>query len=154
MDWERVEALIRVTIDLAQQAASEGNPPFGAVLADQAGTILLHAYNTQLTGCDPTAHSEINLLRLAARQDSLPPLDDLCLFTNAAPCSMCLSACIKAGIRHYYYGALPEPHMDPWLPPEDVAARSTRDIVLYPGILADECRSQIAAARASAPPPD
>ncbi|MCC6905124.1 MAG: nucleoside deaminase [Anaerolineae bacterium] len=147
LDQVRTEALIRMAQEEAATALALGNPPFGAILTDLDGNVILSAHNTQYSDSDPTAHSEINALRTVGRLRGTIFFDDLVLFTNASPCSMCLSAAIKAHITRFYFGAPAEGHMDPWLPAEEVAARSSLKIELHGGILAEECRAQIAAAR-------
>ena len=59
-------AQLRAAIAVSKRAVANGNHPFGAVLADPAGTIVLEAENTVLTGNDVTGHAETNLVRLAS----------------------------------------------------------------------------------------
>jgi hypothetical protein len=65
-----------------------------------------------------------------------------------------MSALIKAGIRHIYYCAPHEPHLDPYLPAADVVQRAKEPVFLYPDILRAECVRQIAEARKITPPAD
>ena len=51
----------------ARLAREAGNHPFGAVLADADGTVVLSAQNTVVTESDVTGHAESNLVRLASR---------------------------------------------------------------------------------------
>ena len=48
----RVERLMRRAIAIAGQAREHGNHPFGALLADEEGNILLEAENTVVTEKD------------------------------------------------------------------------------------------------------
>jgi len=154
LNQARIEDLIRLAQAEAAKAAAEGNPPFGAVLTDAGGNVVATGHNTQITDTDPTAHGEITLLRAAAKQLGTLTFPGYRLFSNAEPCSMCMSAIIKAGIRDVYYGAPHESHLNPYLPAAEVAARSKEPVNLHPGILAEDCARQIAEARAARPPVD
>jgi len=140
-------------MDQAAGATARGDPPFGAVLADSGGRILLGAANAQVSGGDPTAHGEIELLRAAVAAGHAPPWRDLVVAVNAEPCSMCASALVKAEVGVIVFGAAHEPHMDPDLPLADVLARARRPPRVIGGVLADEPAAQIAAARAVSRPP-
>lgn len=141
------EIRVRACMAEAALAASEGNPPFGAVLVDESGDIVARGHNTQVSSNDPTAHAEINVLRAGGAARRSPSLAGWGLYVNAEPCSMCLSAIVKAQIAELVYGAPHEPHLDPYLPAADVLARTRRPPHVTGGILADECAAQIAAAR-------
>jgi tRNA(Arg) A34 adenosine deaminase TadA len=54
---------LRVSFELARQAAARGDEPYGAVLVDAAGRALCQAENTVVTSGDRTGHAEINLVR-------------------------------------------------------------------------------------------
>jgi tRNA(adenine34) deaminase len=149
-----LEALVRQAMALAAEAGARGDPPFGALLADASGAVVARTSNRQVSGDDPTAHSEIELLRVAARAGHRAPLGGYTLVVNAEPCSMCASAIVKAAPSDLVYGASHEPHMDPDLGVADVFARARRPPRVIAGILAAESGAQIASFRAAAPPVD
>ena len=132
---------------LAAEAARRGDPPFGALLVSPHGEVVAMASNRQVSGDDPTAHAELELLRAAARADARPPLRGYTVVVNAEPCSMCASALVKADVGHLIYGAPSEPHMDPAIPVADVFARARRPPRVTGGILAAEAAAEIARAR-------
>jgi len=105
MDQIQIEALIELAQEEVEKAVEAGNPPSGAVLTDSQGKVIVTAHNTQNSSNDPTAHAEINLLRQAANILGRLTFEGYMLFCNAESCSMCMSACIKAKIKHFYYGA-------------------------------------------------
>jgi tRNA(adenine34) deaminase len=148
------EMLVREAMRLAAEAGARGDPPFGALLVDAAGSVVARASNRQVSDDDPTAHSEIELLRIAARAGHRPPLRGYVLVVNAEPCSMCASAIVKAEPDRLIFGAPHEPHMDPDLGVADVFARSSRPPRITSGILATESGAQIAAFRAHSAAPD
>jgi len=137
-------------MNLASEAASRGDPPFGALLVDGTGEIVATASNRQVSGNDPTAHAEIELLRSAAAAGHAPPLQNCTIVVNAEPCSMCASAIAKAQPAGLVYGAPHEPHMDPDLGVAEIFARARRPPMVTGGVLADESAAQIAGARAGA----
>ena len=137
------EALVREAMRLAAEAGDRGDPPFGSLLVDPAGAVVGRASNRQVSGDDPTAHAEIELLRLAARAGHRAPLTGYAVVVNAEPCSMCASALVKAAPDEVVFGAAHEPHMDPDLGIGDVFARAKRPPRVSGGMLADEAAGQI-----------
>jgi tRNA(Arg) A34 adenosine deaminase TadA len=85
-------ALLRAAVALAARARRQGNHPFGALLADAAGRVLLEAGNTVVTDRDCTGHAETNLLRLASRQFTPATLAAGTLYSSCEPCPMCAGA--------------------------------------------------------------
>jgi len=62
---QRHEELMRRAIARAEQSVEHGNHPFGALLVDADGNVVLEAENTVVTERDCTGHAETNLMRLA-----------------------------------------------------------------------------------------
>lgn len=120
----------------AEIAVSSGsaNRPFGAVLADKTGKIIVRAHNTTKTDLDITAHAEMNLLKKAFKKLKTVDLSKYIIVVNAEPCSMCASACIKAGIREFYYGSPIEKTCNPFMGLRDMAAKARGKIVVKGGI--------------------
>ena len=76
--------------------------PFGAVILKN-GEIVSIAHNTVIESKDPTAHAEVNAIRLATKKLNTHDLTGCTLYVNAEPCPMCLSAIIWANIKEVYY---------------------------------------------------
>ncbi len=85
-------------IELARRARENGNHPFGALLVDAAGDLVLEAENTVLTERDCTNHAELNLVRAASRRFGEATLRDCTLYTSTEPCAMCAGAIYWSGI--------------------------------------------------------
>jgi len=85
-------ALIRETIELSRAAVAKGNEPFGAVLVDENGEVVLRVENSVYTQHDPTNHAETNLVRLAVAQFDAAFLKGCTLYTSTEPCAMCAGA--------------------------------------------------------------
>lgn len=96
-------ALLREAISIADDAVSHGNHPFGALLTDGSGAVVLRAENSVTTDRDVTAHAETNLVRLATRQYSFADLATCTLYTSCEPCAMCSGAIFWAGIGRVVY---------------------------------------------------
>lgn len=92
------EELLARAVELAAEARAEGNHPFGALLADAEGSVLLTARNTVVTESDVTGHAETNLVRLASRTYGRFGLASLTLYSSAEPCAMCAGAIYWSGL--------------------------------------------------------
>ena len=67
------------TVELARQARTKGNHPFGSLLVDPAtGEVVCEAENTVVTDNDCTGHAETNLVREALRIVPQPVLKRRC----------------------------------------------------------------------------
>jgi tRNA(Arg) A34 adenosine deaminase TadA len=97
------EQLLGQAISLAAAARAAGSRPFGALLADQDGNVVMTALNTTVTEHDSTAHAEMNLLRAANRQIDALLLHTCSLYTSTEPCVMCTGAIYWAGIRRVVF---------------------------------------------------
>ena len=96
--------MLRTSFEVARRAVVAGNHPFGAVLADQEGQILLEAENTVVTADDITGHAETNLVRMI-RKDSLgSALESSTLYAGGEPCAMCSGAIYWSNIGRVVYG--------------------------------------------------
>ena len=121
-------------------AALGDDVPVGAVILDQAGTVLARARNRRELDRDPTAHAEIVALRQAAAALRRWRLTDLTLVVTLEPCTMCAGAVIAARLGRLVYGAED---------PRAGAVGSLWDVLrdrrlnhhpeVIGGVLADEC---------------
>lgn len=85
-------------------ARAEGNHPFGAVLADTEGRILLRARNTVESDNNDCGHAETNLAVMASKAYSREFLRSCTLYTSVEPCAMCAGAVYWSDIRRVVYG--------------------------------------------------
>ncbi|GAB88890.1 nucleoside deaminase [Gordonia rhizosphera] len=91
-------ALLQRAVKLAAAARARGDHPFGALLVDADGGIVLEAQNTVSTDRDPTGHAETNLVRLAGRRFRPDERESMTLYTSTEPCAMCAGAIYWARI--------------------------------------------------------
>jgi len=90
-------------IELARLSRAKGNHPFGALLADASGRVVLEAENTVVTERDVTGHAELNLVRRASTQFDVQTLENVTLYTSTEPCAMCSGAIYWSGIGRVVY---------------------------------------------------
>jgi tRNA(adenine34) deaminase len=79
--------------------------PVGAVILDEAGTVIARARNRREIDGDPTAHAEIVAIRQAARAVGGWRLTGLTLVVTLEPCTMCAGAVTAARLARVVYGA-------------------------------------------------
>ncbi|MFK7867846.1 MAG: nucleoside deaminase [Roseobacter sp.] len=94
---------LRRTIVLADEAVSEGNHPFGAVLVSKEGAVLAEGKNSFSVDRGP-GHAETNLARDAARRFDIETLREATLYTSVEPCSMCSGTIYWAEIGAVVFG--------------------------------------------------
>jgi tRNA(adenine34) deaminase len=95
---------MRMAIALAQEAASLGEVPVGAVLVKD-GAVIGRGRNAPISLNDPTAHAEIQAMREAASYLGNYRLVDCTLYVTLEPCAMCSGAIQHARIARLVYGA-------------------------------------------------
>ena len=141
------ENLMKIVMNEVDDAIKEGNSPFGAILIDEQGNIIEKAHNTAKSECNPVLHAEINLISKACKKLNTRDLSKYYIMSNAWSCSMCMSACIKAKIQNFIYGAPSESDMNPSITIFDIKEKATTELNIETGILKDECQLQIENAR-------
>ena len=97
-------APMRRALQLAQEAASAGEVPVGAVVVKD-GKVVGEGHNLTRTNADPTAHAEIVAIRAAAAALGDERLTACDLYVTLEPCPMCAGAISHARIARLYYGA-------------------------------------------------
>jgi tRNA(Arg) A34 adenosine deaminase TadA len=90
-------------IALARQAREHGNHPFGALLVDADGNVVVEGENTVVTGRDCTGHAETNVMRTASQLFSPEFLQGCTLYTSTEPCVMCAGAIYWGNVRRVVF---------------------------------------------------
>lgn len=130
-------------LELAAQAAGQGEVPVGAVVVLE-GREIGAGFNAPISGCDPTAHAEIRALRDAAARVGNYRLSGATLYVTLEPCTMCVGAIVHSRVSRLVFGAtepkagavesarrtLEEPHLN-WM------------VEAVSGVLADQCSKTI-----------
>lgn len=100
---DHIEALRRAN-EIAREARARGNTPFGAVLLDKEGNIVIEQGNAEKDTGDATAHAELTLASRASRTFSKEYLKDCTLVTTVEPCPMCTGGIYWTNIGHIVFG--------------------------------------------------
>ena len=143
---------LRAALRVAARAREQGNLPFGCVVADGAGEVVIEQGNAALVPVrDPTAHAETLAAGLAARRYEPEALARFTLYANAEPCAMCAGAIYWAGIGRVVFGLTERellsmtgdhpdnPTMD--LPCRDVFSAGQRSVEVVGPALVEESRA-------------
>lgn len=127
-------------IEISKNSKANGNTPFGALLVDAEGNILMEQENVELTTHKATGHAETQLVERASMAYSKEFLWTCTLYTTAEPCAMCAGAMYWANIGTVVYAMTERdllsltgsdeqnPTFD--LPCRDVFARGQKDITV------------------------
>lgn len=78
--------------------------PFGAVIV-RGGEILAATGNSVLRDNDPSAHAEVNAIRMACKKVGAPNLHGATMYSSCEPCPMCYSTAYWARLDKIYYAA-------------------------------------------------
>ena len=91
-------------LDLAKQAAADGEVPVGAVIT-KGGEVIADGRNEPRLFKDPTAHAEMLAIRAACAKLENERLTDCEMWVTLEPCAMCAGAIVHARIGKLYYAA-------------------------------------------------
>ena len=97
------QALLRRAIAIAAHAITLGDAPYGSLLADADGAILIEAHNTVRRDNDISAHPELKLARWAARELDPEAAARTTLYTSCQPCGMCTGGIARSGLGRIVY---------------------------------------------------
>src|SRR5580658_4418269 len=86
---ERDALFLRRSFEVARRSTTHGNHPFGAILVDETGAVLLEAENGYMPARDGTAHAERLLATEACRTLEAGVLTGATIYSSAEPCAMC-----------------------------------------------------------------
>ena len=98
------EDFLRRSFEIARSAVTHGNHPFGALLVDADGTVLIEGENSFNPGHDGTAHAERLVCTQASTTLAPAVLARATLYSSAEPCAMCAGAIYWVGIGRLVYG--------------------------------------------------
>ena len=102
------EQAMRIALDHAQVAASEGEVPVGAVVLDETGKVIGVGRNDREASHNPLGHAEVVALSAAAAHLNSWRLDGCTLVVTLEPCTMCAGAAVQSRIARIVFGAFDE----------------------------------------------
>jgi len=99
------EKYMSLAIAKAREGIAKGQSPFGACLV-KSGNIVACEHNHVRANNDPTAHAEIQAIRVATKKlKNFDSLIGATIYSTCEPCPMCFAACYWAGISRIVYGS-------------------------------------------------
>ena len=98
------EAYMRRALELAAQAAEQGDVPVGCVIV-RDGEIVGEGRNRREENGDATAHAELEAIRDACRRLGSWRLHRCTMYVTLEPCPMCAGGILSARIPELYDGA-------------------------------------------------
>lgn len=102
MDREKYMSL---ALELAREAAENGEVPVGCVVVDGAGRVIGRGRNRREETHDATAHAELEAIREACAAVGDWRLEGCGIFVTLEPCPMCAGAIINSRIPTVVFGA-------------------------------------------------
>jgi len=139
---------MRRVLQLAQEGMTNNHGgPFGCVIVKD-GKIVGEAHNEVLSSNDPTAHAELLAVRRASARLKTFNLGGCELYTNGAPCCMCMSSMLWGRIDRAYYALSMEDSRSIGLDDDHFYAELSRPLeqrriipMIHNAELADEARA-------------
>lgn len=89
-------------LKLAEEAAQNGDEPFGALLVKNE-QIVMSGLNQVHTQSDPTHHAELGLIRQFCSENKVFDLSEYTLYTSCEPCCMCAGAMVWSHLGRMVY---------------------------------------------------
>ena len=102
---KKQEEYMAQALELAREAASQGEVPVGCVIADAQGLVIGRGRNRRMELFDATAHAEMEAIRQACAALGDWRLNGCTMFVTLEPCPMCAGAIINSRIPTVVYGA-------------------------------------------------
>ena len=90
-------------IELSKKNIQLGGGPFGAVIVKN-GQVVGEGCNRVTASMDPTAHAEVEAIRLACQNLSTFDLSGCEIYCSCEPCPMCLAAIYWSRLSQIYFG--------------------------------------------------
>ncbi|NBD23423.1 nucleoside deaminase [Paenibacillus glycinis] len=105
---ERHIGYLRRSIEVSRMARTAGNTPFGAILVDAEGTVVLEQGNIEVTARNCTGHAETALMVEASKRYSKEELWTYTMYTSTEPCAMCAGAIYWGNVGTVVYAMAEE----------------------------------------------
>jgi tRNA(adenine34) deaminase len=98
----RDDSFMLAALDEARVAGMSGDVPVGAVIVHD-DEIIARGHNRRQASADPTAHAEVEALRMASRRLGRWRIAGT-MYVTQEPCPMCAGALVNARVERLVYG--------------------------------------------------
>ena len=133
---------MRQAMELARQAAEEGDVPVGCVIV-RDGEVIGRGRNRREERRDATAHAELEAIRDACARTGSWRLHGCTLYVTLEPCPMCAGGIINARLSAVRYGARDDKAGACGSVLNLFEERFNHHPRLYGGLLEEECAGQL-----------
>ena len=104
MNKEKHLDYLQKCVEVSKKSRENGNTPFGCILVDKDGNVLLEQENVEITEHKCTGHAETMLMEKASHIYPKDFLWECTLYSTAEPCAMCSGAIYWGNVGHVVYG--------------------------------------------------
>ena len=101
------EEFMRLALEQAKIAFSEGEVPVGAVIV-RDGKVIATGRNNREKTCQADGHAEMQAIKEACNLLETPFLDGCDIYVTLEPCPMCAGAILQARMHKVIFGAYEE----------------------------------------------
>ena len=133
---------MRRALELAEEAAKDGDVPVGCVIV-RDGEIIGEGRNRREERGDATAHAELEAIRDACEKTGSWRLHDCTLYVTLEPCPMCAGGIINSRIHAVRYGARDDKAGCCGSVLNLFEERFNHHPRIYAGLLEEECQTQL-----------
>ena len=106
--WKSDEYYLEKAIEVSRKSRAGGNTPFGCVLVDGDGEIILEQGNVEITEKRCTGHAETVIMERASKLYDKKFLWNCTLYTTCEPCPMCAGAVYWGNVGRVVYAMTEE----------------------------------------------
>ena len=135
------EEYMALALELAKEAAAEGDVPVGCIIVSPDGEIIGRGRNRREQNCDATAHAEVEAIREANKALGTWRLHGCSMYVTLEPCPMCAGAIINSRLTKLFYGSREENSGSCGSVINLFMERYGHSPQIVGGILDDECKS-------------
>ena len=96
---------MRFALELAREAALDGESPVGCIIIDAKGIVVGRGRNRREKAKDATAHAEIEAISDACKTLGDWRLASCSMYVTLEPCPMCAGAVIMSRLDKVFFGA-------------------------------------------------
>ena len=140
---------MREALHEARVGLESGEPPFGCVIVDPSGEILVRNHDRVIQHGDMSSHAETLAVREAIGLVETNNLTDYQLISTIEPCAMCFTTAWLNRISRIVYGATMQDVYDITqqkqrempITASEMNHRSGNTIELVGGVLANDCKN-------------